>query len=629
MKESHAKVLTGIMDADSFGKLEALNNERLYDFVSDAVQLCRPAAVIVCDDSPGDIAKVRQMAIDNKEETPLAMSGHTAHFDGWVNSKVNDQGRDPKVTKYLLPEGVDLGKQLNSMDRDEGLAEIRGYMAGAMAGRTMLVRFFLLGPADSPFSLPCAQITDSAYVAHNEDMLYRAGYEQFKKMGDNAEFFRFLHATGPVDERMTSSDVEHKRIYIDILEDMVLTVNTQYAGNTVGLKKLALRLAIRKADREGWLAEHMFVMGVHGPNGRVTYFTGAYPSGCGKTSTAMLPGETIVGDDLAYLKIIDGRVRGVNVESGIFGIIRDVNPQDDPVIYKLLTQPGEVIFGNVLIHDDKPYWLGMGRPLPGEGVNYAGRWHAGMTDEFGSEIVAAHRNARYTVRLTDLENLDPHWNDPHGVLVGGIMYGGRDSDTSVPVQESFSWRHGIVTMGASLESETTSATVGQEGVRKFDLMSIMQFVAIPLGKYINNNLSFGGKLDGEAPKIFGTNYYLRGDDGEYLNGKLDKSVWVKWMELRVHGQAEAIDAPTGRIPRYEQLKRLFREVLDKDYSEQDYIQQFTIRIPENLAKIGRIEEIYKAIEDAPAAVFEELAAQRKRLEELQAAKGDYVSPLDF
>jgi len=629
MKESHAKVLTGIMDADSFGKLEALNNERLYDFVSDAVQLCRPAAVLVCDDSPEDIAKVRRMAVDSKEETPLAMSGHTAHFDGWVNSKVNDQGRDPKATKYLLPEGVDLGKRLNSMDRDEGLAEIRGYMAGAMAGRTMLVRFFLLGPADSPFSLPCAQITDSAYVAHNEDMLYRAGYEQFKKMGDNAEFFRFLHATGPVDERMTSSDVEHKRIYIDILEDMVLTVNTQYAGNTVGLKKLALRLAIRKADREGWLAEHMFVMGVHGPNGRVTYFTGAYPSGCGKTSTAMLPGETIVGDDLAYLKIIDGRVRGVNVESGIFGIIRDVNPQDDPVIYKLLTQPGEVIFGNVLIHDDKPYWLGMGRPLPGEGVNYAGRWHAGMTDEFGNEIVAAHRNARYTVRLTDLENLDPHWNDPQGVLVGGIMYGGRDSDTSVPVQESFSWQHGIVTMGASLESETTSATVGQEGVRKFDLMSIMQFVAIPLGKYINNNLSFGGKLDGEAPKIFGTNYYLRGDDGEYLNGKLDKSVWVKWMELRVHGQAEAIDAPTGRIPRYEQLKRLFREVLDKDYSEQDYIQQFTIRIPENLAKIGRIEEIYKAIEDAPAAVFEELAAQRKRLEELQAAKGDYVSPLDL
>jgi len=628
MKNQYAQVLRASADEASFAKLESLDNDKLHAFVADAVQLCQPDSVLVCDDSPEDIALVRQMAIDAREETPLATAGHTVHFDGWVNPQVNDQGRDPKVTKYLLPKGVHLGERLNSIDRDEGLAEIRGFFKGAMVGRTMLVRFFSLGPGGSDFGIQCAQITDSSYVAHNEDLLYRPGYEQFKGIGDSGDFFRFLHATGRVDERMTSADVDNKRIYIDILEDMVMSVNTQYAGNTVGLKKLALRLAIRKADKEGWLAEHMFVMGVHGPGGRVTYFTGAFPSACGKTSTAMIPGETIIGDDLAYLREVDGLARCVNAEAGIFGIIQDVNAKDDPVIFELLQKPGEVIFGNLLVHESRPYWAGMGLEIPAEGENFSGSWHAGKMDDEGNEIPPSHKNARYTVRLKELANVDENWDNPNGVPVGGIMYGGRDSDTCVPVQESFDWVHGMVTMGASLESETTAATVGQEGVRKFDLMSIMQFVAIPLGKYIQNNLDFGKKLT-SPPKIFGTNYFLKGDDGGYLNGKLDKSVWVKWMELRAHGEVEAIKAPTGLLPKYEDLSRLFRKVLDKDYSEQDYVKQFTIRIPENLAKLSRVEEIYRGIEDTPQAVFKQFALQRERLEDLRATKGDYVSPMDL
>ena len=640
MNPKYADILKPKADADSFAKLAALDNDKLHAFVADAVGLCKPDSLRVCDDSPEDIAAIRQLAVDLGEETPLATEGHTVHFDGFTNAKISDQGRDPFVTKYLLPKGMDLGERLNATDRDAGLTEIRGYFDGAMRGRTLFVRFFSLGPLNSLFSINCVQLTDSAYVAHSEDMLYRPGYEQFRRKGGSGEFFRFLHATGPVDERMTSTDVEHKRIYIDVVEDMVLSVNTQYAGNTVGLKKLALRLAIRKADREGWLAEHMFIMGVHGPDspaggrpaggpgGRVTYFAGAFPSGCGKTSTAMLPGETIVGDDLAYLRVVDGRVRCVNIESGIFGIIRDINPQDDPVIHDALVKPGEVIFGNVLVVDGKPHWLGMGRDLPTEGDNYAGRWREGMTDDTGEEITPSHRNARFTVRMQDLGNLDPQWDDPEGVVLGGIMYGGRDSDTSVPVTESFDWIHGIVTMGAALESETTAATVGAEGVRKFDLMSILQFVAIPIGKYIRNNLDFGKGL-ADPPKVFGTNYYLK-KDGEFLNGRLDKRVWVKWMELRVHGEAEAIEAPTGRIPRYEDLRRLFREVLDKDYAEPDYTEQFTIRVPKLLAKLDRVETIYREeVADTPQIVFDTLAAQRRRLEALRDEKGDTVAPADL
>jgi phosphoenolpyruvate carboxykinase (GTP) len=624
MKKQYADILKDKTDADSFAKLNALDNDKLHAFVADAVTLCQPDSVLVCDDSDEDVATIRRMAIDNREETPLAAEGHTVHFDG-----PEDQGRDPGVTKYLLPKGVDLGKRLKSMDRDEGLAEIRGYFKGAMAGRMMMVKFLSLGPTDSDFSISCVQITDSAYVAHSEDMLYRAGYRQFKHLGGSEDFFRFLHATGPVDERMTSSDVEHKRIYIDIMEDMVMSVNTQYAGNTVGLKKLALRLAIRKADREGWLSEHMFIMGVKGPGGRKTYFTGAFPSACGKTSTAMIPGESIVGDDLAYLKEVGGEVRCVNVESGIFGIIQDVNAKDDPVIFDLLRKPGEVIFGNVLVSGGRPYWSGMGEEIAASGENFSGLWHAGKCDEDGNEIPPSHKNARYTVRLEKLANVDEKWDDPSGVTVGGIMYGGRDSDTCVPVQESFDWVHGIVTMGASLESETTAATVGQEGVRKFDLMSIMQFVAIPLDKYIRNNLDFARKL-ADPPKIFGTNYFLKGADGGYLNGKLDKAVWVKWMELRVHGEAEAIEAPTGMLPKHEDLARLFRQVLKKDYSVEEYVEQFTIRIPENLAKLDRVERIYREdVENTPRAVFDAIAAQRDRLKKLRAAKGDHVSPLDL
>jgi len=624
MKECHAKILTDALDEQCFAKLAALDNEKLHAFVADAVTLCRPASVKVCDDSAEDVAYIRQKAVENGEETALDVEGHTVHFDGY-----HDQARDKKVTRYLVGEGVELGKNLNQIERSAGLEEVRGFLGGAMAGKEMFVRFFCLGPIDSPFSISCVQITDSAYVAHSEDLLYRTGYEQFGKLGGDGGFFRFLHSAGRLGESNTSIDVDKRRVYIDIAEDVVYSSNTQYGGNTIGLKKLALRLAIRKADREGWLAEHMFVMGVHGPGKRVTYFAGAFPSACGKTSTAMLPGETIVGDDIAYLRVIDGRPRAVNVESGIFGIIRDVNSHDDPVIYKVLTSPAEVIFSNILVAGDKPYWLGMGEDLPGEGLNHSGQWHAGKTDEDGKEITPSHRNARYTVRLKTLSNLDALADDPQGVPVGGVIYGGRDSDTSVPVAESFDWTHGIITMGASLESETTAATLGAEGVRTFNLMSNLDFLAIPLGKYIRNNLDFGNSLP-RPPKVFGTNYFLRDAEGKYVNGMLDKAVWVKWMALRVHGAAQAIDTPIGRIPVYEDLRRLFGELLSEDYSRDDYVEQFSIRIPQLLAKLERIENIYrKDVADVPPVLFETFCAQRERLEHLQADKGDCVSPLDL
>ncbi|MGA2265638.1 MAG: phosphoenolpyruvate carboxykinase (GTP) [Phycisphaerae bacterium] len=626
MRAVYAKTLKSKMDADSFTKLSAIRNDRLHAFVADAVKLCRPRTVTVFGDDPADIAATRRGAIENGEEIALTIEGHTVHFDSYPG----DQGRDKEVTKYLVPAEEPLSKNLNQIDRLEGLTEVRGLLAVAMKGRAMLVRFFCLGPTNSAFAIPCVQITDSYYVAHSEDLLYRPGYEEFRRLGPKGEFFRFLHSSGKLTETKVSAEMDKKRIYIDYTQDQIYSVNTQYAGNTVGLKKLALRLAIRKADREGWLAEHMFLMGVHGPKNRVTYFAGAFPSACGKTSTAMLPGETIVGDDLAYFRPVGGVARAVNVEVGIFGIISDVNAKDDPLIHKVLTGPGEVIFSNVLVKDDKPYWYGMGEPFPSEGVNAAGRWHVGKIDQFGNEIPPANKgNARYTISLRALANLDAELDNPSGVPVGGIIYGGRDSDTSVPVQQSFDWAHGIIAYGASLESETTAATLGATGVRTFNLMSNLDFLAIPLGKYIRNNLDFAKAL-AAPPAVFFVNYFQKDADGKFLTDRLDKAVWMKWMELRVHGDAQAIAAPTGRIPHYEDLQRLFRAVLNKDYGREDYVKQFTIRIPENLAKIDRIERIYRQdVSDTPPIVLDVLAAQRRRLEDLRTTKGDYVSPLDL
>ncbi len=632
MTEDPADLLQGRLDAENYAKLVALRNPKLQRFVAEFIRLCRPESVFVATDSAEDVAYVCRRAVELTEERPLATEGHTVHFDG-----PQDQARDKARTCYLVPPGVDLGERLNTVEKAEGVREVRSFLEGSMAGKEMFVRFFCLGPCGSEFSIRCAQLTDSAYVAHSEDLLYRQGYEEFRRFGESEGFFRFVHSAGelapPLEPEWGTPVSRHaskRRIYIDLEENLVYSTNTQYGGNTIGLKKLALRLAIRKADRERWLAEHMLVMGVRGPGGRVSYFTGAFPSLCGKTSTSMAPGESIVGDDIAYLRRMDGVVRAVNVERGVFGIIRDKNMEDDPITCRALRSPGEIIFSNVLVDPDGvPYWLGKDGPCPEEGVNFQGRWQPGKSGQDGKEIPPSHRNARYTIRLADLPNCDDRLDDPQGVPIGGIIYGGRDSDTWVPVEQAFDWTHGIVTKGASLESETTAATLGEEGVRKFNLMAIMDFVAIPLGRYVQNNLEFGAGL-AEPPLVFGVNYFLRGEDGRCLNAIPDKRVWLKWMERRVHGEADAIRTPTGLIPRYSLLRELFDSVLGKDYGREDYERQFATRAPQHLQKLERVESIYRTqVDDTPEAVFEVIAQQRDRLEQARAELGDVISPFRF
>jgi len=611
---------------DQYDKLAAIDNPQLHAFIAEYVELCNPAKIFVCTDSAEDIRYIREAAIRNHEEAQLAIEGHTIHFDGYY-----DQARDKATSKFLLPKGVDLGPEINAIDRNGGIREIREILTNIMEGKELYIKFFCLGPPNSEFSIPCVQLTDSSYVAHSEDLLYRQGYGEFISLGDYDRFFKFVHSQGALEEAglglLVSKDIEKRRVYIDLEGDIIYSTNTQYGGNTLGLKKLAMRLAIKRGSKEGWLTEHMLLMRVHGPGGRTTYFAGAFPSMCGKTATATIEDEAIIGDDIAYLRTIDEQVRAVNVEKGMFGIIEGINAVDDQILWKALNAPGEIIFSNILVSKDRDvYWIGKDGQGPQEGVNHSGEWFVGKKDDAGKEIPPSHKNARFTLDLAILANVGQELHDPQGIPLSGIIYGGRDSNTWVPVEEAFDWAHGIITKGAVLESETTAATLGQEGVRQFNPMSNLDFLSIPIGRYIEDNLNFGAAL-ANPPRIFSVNYFLRTPDGQFANHKTDKRVWLKWMELRVHGDVDAIKTPTGFIPIYADLKRLFQEILKRDYPETDYIQQFSVRVPHHLAKIERLMEIYRTrVTDTPQQLFDVLEQQRERLQAAQAQFGDEISP---
>lgn len=626
MGSKYESLLKEKLSETSYAKLMKLENEKVTDFVGAFAKHCNPKSIYVCDDSKADEEYIKAKALEIGEEFQLAKKGQTIHWDGY-----GDQARDKVNTRYMVyKENLENMKSLNSVEYEEGYAEIMGIAENIMEGKDTVVKFFCEGPAHSEFSIPCVQFTDSWYVAHSEAILYRPGYEHFQKMKKKDDFFRFIHSAGELDERNTSVNTDKRRIYMDTQNNIVYSMNDQYAGNSIGLKKHSMRLAINKSGKEGWLCEHMFLMAaIDKDKKRRTYFAGAYPSACGKTSTAMIPGEEIVGDDIAYFRNINGEFRGVNVEQGIFGIIKDVNAEDDPVIFENLMIEQEVIFSNVLRGpDNNPYWLGSGLDTPKKGDNHSGKdWYEGKKDAKGNEIPVAHGNSRYTMRLDYLENFDKSGFDAKdGVVVEGILYGGRDSDTSVPVEESATWEDGILIKACTLESETTSATLGKEGVRNPSPMANMDFVSYPLGEYTLNNINFVKGMK-QVPKVFSTNYFLRDEKGKFCNDKLAKKVWLHWAEGRIHNEYEAYDTPNGKIPLFKDLKVLFKKHLNYDYTEAEYTYQFTFRCTKWVDKLERSKLYFKKMDaHAPEIIFKKWDEQIAKIEKAKAKFGNEIKP---
>ena len=609
----------------SYKKLIALNNEKLFNFVKKYIELCDPDSLYVCDDSDADAEYVRNKALILGEEKILAKKGQTIHYDGY-----EDQARDKVNTKFLVKkEDIPAMGRLNCIEYETGLAEMQNITKGIMRGKEVILKLFCEGPTMSPFSIACAQITDSFYVSHSEDILYRRGYAHFMQMSDKEDFFSFLHSAGQLDLNGCSINLDKRRIYQDLYNNIVYSMNNQYAGNSLGLKKHSMRLAINRSGKENWLCEHMFIMGCQNQQRkRTTYFCGAFPSACGKTATAMIPGERIVGDDIAYFRNIDGEFRAVNVERGIFGIIMDVNRKDDPVIFNTLAQEKEMIFSNVLTGpDNNPYWLGMDVNTPSEGKNHSGEdWFEGKKDANGKIITLSHSNARYTIRMEYLDNLDPAWNDKKGVLVSGIIYGGRDSYTCVPIEESFSWEDGIIIKACTLESETTSATLGKEGVRVPQLMANLDFISYPIAQYIQNNLAFGKNLKNPA-SIFATNYFLKDDEGNFCTHKLAKKVWLHWAEMRIHGEAGAFKTPTGYIPCYDDLKQLFKNIFGEDYKKENYDYQFSFRCGPWIDKIERSIAYFKEnVPNCPLILYKKLEEALCKIRDAKEKYGENIEP---
>ncbi|MCP3876017.1 MAG: phosphoenolpyruvate carboxykinase (GTP), partial [Desulfobacteraceae bacterium] len=461
-EQSALDIFKQTMDDEQRAKLLKVKHPEVLKRIANAIVLCNPKSIFVNTGSSEDKAFIKNLSLEKKEERSLAMAGHTIHFD-----LAQEQGRIVDRTYYIANPEDDISSLANRMDRPDALEQVKSNMVDIMKDKTMVIGFYMRGPVGSPVSNPALEITSSTYVSHSAELLYRNAYADFDKEVETlGHFFTNVHSEG----KNRPEDLPNARVFMDRKYRTTFSWKCTYAGNTLLLKKGNHRFAVDKAVYENMgneLSEHMFITGIYGPNDRVTWFAGAAPSGCGKTTTAMA-GNVFIGDDLAQMWIADdGSIRSINPECGIFGIVEDVNIDGDPLLMKVLRQSGhEVIWSNVLIDDkDVPHWLGNNEDHPKEGINFQGEWHQGKTDDSGNEIPLSHPNSRCTISSTSLDNYSSEAENPEGALTRVFTYSGRDADTMPPVWVAKSSDAGVV-IGACIVSAATATEVGATGVKR-------------------------------------------------------------------------------------------------------------------------------------------------------------------
>jgi phosphoenolpyruvate carboxykinase (GTP) len=628
--EEAVGVIEKHMDAVNLTKIQNIKNADALLKIANAIIMCRPDAIFVNTGSDEDVQTVRQMALEKGEEAVLAMEDHTIHFD-----LAAEQGRIIDRTFYIANPDEEISSLANRMDRDDALKVVQDTMSGIMKDKTMIIGFYSRGPVGSPGSNPAIEVTSSLYVSHSAELLYRNAFEHFDEEVERlGHFYANIHSEG----LNRTEDLPNARVFMDRSFQTTYSMNCTYAGNTLLLKKGNHRFSVDKAvytNRGNELAEHMFITGIDGPDKkRVTWFAGAAPSGCGKTTTAMA-GAHFLGDDLAQMWIADdGTVRSINPEAGIFGIVEDVNRDGDPLLMDCLRKPGtEVIWSNVLIDGDKvPHWVGNGETSPKKGFNFQGPWEEGMVDENGKAVPMSHPNSRCTLKATALANCSDRFEDPAGAETSVITYSGRDSDTMPPVWLAFTPDHGVV-IGASIVSAATATEVGATGVKRAPWANA-PFIPGALADYMDAQFKFfnSKKIDDQKrPVLAGLNYFLtheaRGGESKKLLGeKRDVKVWLGWLERRFHGDVDAILTPVGFLPKYEDLKKLFKDIIDKEYSEDLYIKQFSLYIDNIVARIDLQKEAYGKESNVPERLFEILDEQKTGLLALKEKFGSIVTP---
>ncbi|MCK5313121.1 MAG: phosphoenolpyruvate carboxykinase (GTP), partial [Desulfobacteraceae bacterium] len=604
------------MDDTHYSRISEIQSPEVLIKIANAINLCNPDSVFINTGSKEDKDFIKNLSIKNGEESPLTINDHTIHFD-----LAEEQGRIVDRTFYITDPGDLVSTLANKMDRTQATEEIKTNLSGIMGKMTMIVGFYIRGPIGALGSNPALEITSSAYVAHSAEILYRNIFSSFNKEVKRAGyFFTNIHSQG----LNRPEDLPNARVFMDRGHQTTYSFNCTYAGNTLLLKKGNHRFAVDRAvyeNRGKELSEHMFITGIKGPGGRVTWCAGAAPSGCGKTTTAMT-GDLFIGDDLAQMWLEDnGDIKSINPECGIFGILENVNSEGDPLLIDVLRKPGyEVIFSNVLIDDQKtPHWDGSLEDQPEKGINFQGNWTKGMVDDNGKEIPISHPNARCTISSTSLKNYSKDAENENGVTTKIITYSGRDSDTMPPVWAAKNPLYGV-TIGACIVSKATATEVGVTGVKRAPFANA-PFIPGALSDYIDAQFEFFGNKsipESKKPVLAGLNYFLtheaRGGTSEELLGeKKDVKVWLSWLERYVHNEVKYIKTPIGNIPEYDDLKDLFKTIINKEYSLELYNKQFSLYVDNIIARIEMQVKAYTKEQGDFDKLFDILKEQKQGL----------------
>jgi phosphoenolpyruvate carboxykinase (GTP) len=605
----------------------------LNDWVEEMARICQPERIVWVDGSDEERERLTQEALaigelelPDQQRYPGCLFHRTA---------TNDVARTEDLTFICTTLKDDAGPTNNWMAPDEGYRRAGEIFQGAMQGRTMYVIPFSMGPVGSPFSKIGVELTDSIYVVLNMRIMTRVGAAVLKQLGTSGEFTKCLHSKADLDIK--------RRLILHFPEDNTIwSVGSGYGGNVLlGKKCLALRIASYLGKREGWMAEHMLIMGIEDPEGRIDYIAAAFPSACGKTNLAMLlPPEGLkvkgyriwtVGDDIAWMRIdTDGRLWAINPETGFFGVAPGTNSKSNPNMMKTISR--NTIYTNVVLGNDGSLWWedGDGAP-PAEGTDWQGRpWTPETTDANGKPVVGAHPNSRFTAPVTQCPTHSFRMEHHHGVPISAIIFGGRRAQLAPLVYESFDWEHGVY-VGATMASERTAAQFGAIGEVRRDPMAMLPFCGYHMGDYFDHWLEMGRRMT-TAPKIFHVNWFRTDEKGKFLwPGFGDNLRVLEWILARCHGEADAQETPIGFVPTPDSLDLtgldLPQENLQKvlavkraDWKEEHqgvsvFFDQFGARLPKELA--AQHDALAKRL-DSPTAFLKPGSEMRPLAQELNA-----------
>ncbi len=582
-------------------------NKSILEFVEQKSALLQPDNIVWVDGSESQLADLRKQSIEIGEISPLNQEKLPNCY--YHRTAINDVARVEHRTFICTPTKEEAGATNNWKDPKEMMEIMNGLYDGAMKGRTMYVIPYSMGTVGSPFAKYGVELTDSIYVVLNMAIMTRMTKEVYAELGDSNDWIRGVHAKKDIDE-------ENRYIVHFPQDNTICSVNSGYGGNVLlGKKCFALRIASYLGQKEGWLAEHMLILGIENPNGEIRYLAAAFPSACGKTNLAMLiPPEAYtnkgykvwcVGDDIAWLRVgEDGRLWAANPENGFFGVAPGTNDKSNP--NALATTMKDTIFTNVVLNEDDNtvWWEGLDKNPPQNALNWKGeKWD--HTDK------GAHPNSRFTSKAINCPCISSEFNNPQGVPISAIVFGGRRAKTAPLVYQSFDWNHGTF-VGSIMASEVTAAASGlKAGVRR-DPMAMIPFCGYDMGKYFAHWLDMGKKIKNQ-PKIFNVNWFRLDDSGNFIwPGFGDNMRVLDWIMKRAFDEVEAVETAIGYMPNAEDINIEGLDEISLD-TMKDLLSVDKTAWLEDIENITEFYDKVDTYKTLPAELRTQLADLEKRL----------------